>query len=283
MAEVSLRRSITVSEALARAGLERAEAGYLLRAVTGANLAQLIAHPQRRLDASQSSRFAELARRRRQGEPIAYLVGRREFYGFDFEVSSAVLIPRPETELLVTLALQRVSDNAAARVLDLGTGSGAIGLAIAALRPQVRLVAVDLSEQALAVARRNCERLITDRGRVQLLHSDWFAALNGQRFDLIVANPPYVAAGDAHLREGDLRFEPREALIGGADGLESIRRIVSGAPRHLVPGGWLLLEHGYDQAGACRGLLEQAAFSRIVSESDLAGHPRVCGGRLTTG
>jgi release factor glutamine methyltransferase len=283
MPDVSLRESITIADALARAGLERAEAGYLLKAVTGASLAQLVAYPERRLDASQSGRFAELARRRRQGEPIAYLVGRREFYGFDFEVSPAVLIPRPETELLVTLALERLSESAAARVLDLGTGSGAIGLTIAALRPQVRLVAVDISEAALAVARRNCERLISERGRVRLLRSDWFAALNGQRFDLIVSNPPYVAQGDAHLRKGDLRFEPQQALVGGADGLESMRRIVSGAPQHLTPGGWLLMEHGYDQAGACRRLLEQAGFAQLVSASDLARHPRVCGGRLTAG
>lgn len=283
MPEVSLRESITVADALAHAGLERAEAGYLLKAVTGANLAQLIAHPERRLDASQSGRFAELARRRRQGEPIAYLVGRREFYGFDFEVSPAVLIPRPETEALVTLALQRLPEGATACLLDLGTGAGAIGLAIAALRPRIRLVAVDISQQALAVARRNCERLIAERGRVQLLRSDWFAALIGQRFDLILSNPPYVAQGDAHLRAGDLRFEPQQALVGGADGLESIRRIVAGAPQHLTPGGWLLLEHGYDQASACRRLLEQAGFSQVVSDSDLAGHPRVCCGRLTAG
>lgn len=283
MPETSAPEALTVAEALAVAGIQRTEAGYLLRAVTGASLAQLIAYPERRLDTAQSQRYAELVRRRRRGEPMAYLTGRREFYGFDFEVSPAVLIPRPETELVVTLALQRLPEGIALRVLDLGAGSGAIGLSIAALRPCVQLVAVDASEQALVVARRNCERLIAERARVQLLRSDWFQALDKDRFDLIVSNPPYVAEGDAHLNQGDLRFEPRQALVGGADGLESMRRIVAGAPRHLAPGGWLLLEHGYDQADACRMLLEQAGFSELVGEADLAGHARVCAGRLTAG
>lgn len=274
---------LTVGDALVMAGIARAEAGYLLRAVTGANFAQLIAHPERRLDERQARVFVELVRRRRTGEPIAYLTGRREFYGLDFEVTPAVLIPRPETELLVELALERAPESAAFRVLDLGTGSGAIGLSIAALRPRVELVAVDISEEALAIASRNCGRLITDRSRIRLLSGDWFRCLGEDRFDLIVSNPPYVAEGDPHLGQGDVRFEPRQALLGGADGLEPIRRIVSGSPKHLAPGGWLVFEHGYDQAVACRALLEQAGFSELIEEADLAGQLRVCGGRLTAG
>lgn len=283
MSGTAVLDNLTVGEALVAEGVERAEAGYLLRAATGASLAQLIAHPERRLDAAQARRFLELVRRRREGEPVAYLTGRREFYGLDFEVTPAVLIPRPETELVVELALQRLPEGKRARVLDLGTGSGAIGLAIAAIRPQVELVAVDASEEALAVARRNRERLVADRARVRLLRSDWFASLAQQRFDLIVSNSPYVADGDPHLGQGDLRFEPRHALVAGRDGLAAIRRIIEYSPQHLLPGGWLLLEHGYNQASACRALLEQAGFSELLEEPDLAGQPRVCGGRLTAG
>jgi release factor glutamine methyltransferase len=275
--------SLTVGEALIAEGIERAEAGYLLRAATGMSLAQLIAHPERRLDAARARRFLDLARRRREGEPVAYLTGRREFYGLDFEVTPAVLIPRAETELVVDTALRCLPEGKRARVLDLGTGSGAIGLAIAVLRPEVDLVAVDAAEEALAVARRNCERLVADRGRVRLLKGDWFGSLAQERFDLIVANPPYVAHDDPHLEQGDLRFEPREALTAGPDGLVSIRHIIEHSPRHLSPGGWLLLEHGYDQADACRALLDQAGFSELVEEADLAGQPRVCGGKLTAG
>jgi release factor glutamine methyltransferase len=283
MAGTEVLDELTVGEALVAQGIERAEAGYLLRAVTGANLAQLVAHPERRLDASQARHFIDLVRRRREGEPVAYLTGRREFYGLAFEVTPAVLIPRPETELLVELALQRLPEGRRLRVLDLGTGSGAIGLSIAALRPAVQLTAVDASEEALAVARRNCERLIPDRSRVRLVVSVWFRSLGEERFDLIVSNPPYVAEDDPHLRQGDLRFEPRRALVGGVDGLGPIRRIVSESREHLFADGWLLLEHGHDQAGACRALLEQAGFTELVEQADLAGQPRVCGGRLTAG
>jgi release factor glutamine methyltransferase len=273
--------ALTVAQALAAAGIERREAGYLLQAVTGASAARLAAHPEWPLPPSQARRFAELAARRRHGEPIAYLVGHREFYGSEFEVNPAVLIPRPETERLVELALERLAPPTPARVLDLGTGSGAIALTIAALRPRAQVVAVDVSDEALAVAGRNRARLVPERSRVQLEQSDWFGALGGKRFDLIVANPPYVAADDPHLHQGDLRFEPKQALVGGEDGLEAIRRIVAEAPGHLVAGGWLLFEHGYDQAQACRELLRIAGFRELVAEKDLAGQPRIAGGRLT--
>jgi release factor glutamine methyltransferase len=272
---------LRVCEALASARLEHIEARSLLQAAMGVTAAQLVAHPEQCLSAEQARRFREMTRRRRAGEPVAYLTGQREFYGLQFEVSPAVLIPRPETERLVELALERIAPESAAHALDLGTGSGAIALALAASRPRMRLTAVDASEEALAVARRNGARLLTEPARVRFLHSDWFSALGTQRFELIVSNPPYVAAGDPHLAQGDLRFEPRHALIAGTDGLACIRRIVEEASRHLMPGGTLLVEHGYDQAQACRVLLENAGFGDIFAERDLAGQARVAGGRLT--
>jgi release factor glutamine methyltransferase len=276
-------KALSIGQALADAGLDRADAACLLRAVTGASRAQLIAHGEEVLPESQARRFLELAHRRRQGEPVAYLTGRREFYGFDFEVDSAVLIPRPETELLVDLALDRLPPDAGARVLDLGTGSGAIALALALLRPQLDVVAVDRSPDALAVAKRNLVRLLPGTQRVRLVQGDWYQALSGGSFDLIVSNPPYVAARDPHLGEGDLRFEPAAALVGGDDGLDAIRRVVAGAAAFLAPGGQLLFEHGYDQAPACRRLLAAAGFSSLIEVADLAGIPRVAGGRLLGG
>lgn len=271
---------LTLGEALAIEGIERREAGYLLRAVTGYGAAHLVAHAEERLQPGLQQRFQELVRRRSRGEPLAYLIGVREFYGLEFEVTPAVLIPRPETELLVELALQRLPGDQPCTVLDLGTGSGAIALTLAALRPSASVIAVDASAPALEITARNCRRLGL-ASRVALQSSDWFAAVKGKRFDLIVSNPPYVPEGDPHLSEGDLRFEPRQALIGGRDGLEAIRRIVGEAPAYLAPGGWLLLEHGHDQAPAVRELLSGAGFESLVEETDLAGQPRVAGGRLT--
>jgi release factor glutamine methyltransferase len=271
---------LSIRQAIADAGLDRAEAAYLLRAVTGASHAYLIAHAEECLSDAQAQRFRDLAQRRREGEPVAYLIGRREFYGLDFEVDPAVLIPRPETELLVDLALACLPPNAAARVLDLGTGSGAIALALAQQRPRLEVVAVDCSPAALLVAARNLRRLIPGAHRVRLMHSDWYRALSGCTFDLVVSNPPYVAAADPHLTQGDLRFEPAAALVGGNDGLDAIRQIVTGATAFLVPGGQLLFEHGHDQAEACRQLLATAGFSSLVGAADLAGIPRVAGGRL---
>ena len=255
----------------------RIEVQTLLQNVLNASRAYLLAHPERCLNDSEQTRYEELLQRRLHGEPIAYLLGEREFFGLMFKVTLATLIPRPETELLVELALQRIPQNEPCRVLDLGTGSGAIALSIAHARPDVEVVAVDASTKALAVARENAQRLgISNTTFVQ---SDWYTALDEQRFDLIVSNPPYVAAGDPHLQRGDLRFEPASALASGKDGLRDIRHIVTHARVHLYPEGWLLFEHGYDQAAQVRELMQQAGFNAVFSAQDLAGIERVSGGR----
>ena len=260
----------------ARGQLPPGEARRLLQHVVGCTVVELAAHPQRRVTAAHAQRFAELVRRRAAGEPIAYLVGSREFYGRDFRVTPDVLIPRPETELLVDLALDILRSHAAPRVLDLATGSGAIAVSLAKELPQPVVTATDVSETALAVARANAKALDAD---IRFMRSDWFAALGGERFELIVVNPPYVAAGDPHLSQGDLRFEPRTALVSGTDGLDAVRTIIAHAPAHLMPGGWLLLEHGYDQADACRALLLDRGFVDVSGWRDLAGIARVSGGR----
>jgi release factor glutamine methyltransferase len=252
----------------------RIEVQCLLQAVLQVNRAYLLTHPEQTLDAEQQVRYAALFERRLRGEPLAYILGEREFFGLTFRVTPATLIPRPDTELLVELALQRIPQRG--RALDLGTGSGAIALAIAHARPDIEMTAVDASQEALDVARENARRLNT--GNVRLLRSDWFAALQGERFDLIVSNPPYIAESDAHLAQGDLRFEPRAALTSGADGLDDIRRIVAGAKQHLNADGWLLLEHGYDQAERVRELLRQHGYAEVLSAHDLAGIERVSGG-----
>jgi release factor glutamine methyltransferase len=260
----------------------RSEVELLLMRALGVNRARLIAHPELAAEAAENVTYRSNLGRRAGGEPMAYILAEREFYSMVFTVSPAVLIPRPETELLVDLALERIETLQRCRVLDLGTGSGAIAVAIAAHRPQISVVAVDASEASLAVAGRNCERLLDDPGRVRLLRSDWFAALGGTRFDVIVSNPPYVAAGDPHLGRGDVRFEPRQALVAGQDGMDDLRRIIGAAPAHLNDGAWLLFEHGHDQAEGCRRLLEQAGFVDLVAERDLAGILRVSGGRWLT-
>lgn len=260
---------------MAQSGLPPLEARMLLERVLGKARAWLIAHADEAAGAGNEQAFAAMAERRRLGEPIAYLLGEREFYGLEFGVTPAVLIPRPETELLVELALARIAEDAAVRVLDLGTGSGAIAVALAKARPRARLTAVDVDYAALGVARRNAGR---HRVSVRFFCGDWFGALAGERFDLIVSNPPYVAAADPHLAEGDLRFEPRRALVGGADGLDCIRAIVAKAPMHLQAGAWLLFEHGYDQAEACRTLLWAQGYREVQSWPDLAGIERVSGG-----
>lgn len=254
----------------------RIEVQCLLHAVLQVNRAYLLTHPEQPLTPEQHARYAALFERRLHGEPIAYILGEREFYGLNFSVMPATLIPRADTELLVELALQRIPPRSAFRVLDLGTGSGAIALSIAHARPDAEVVAVDASEDALEVACSNAQRL--GLHNVCLLHSDWFSALRDERFDLIVSNPPYIAAGDEHLTQGDLRFEPRSALASGADGLDDIRRITAEAKVHLNPGGWLLFEHGYDQAGRVRALLHRAGFGCAFSACDLAGIERVTGG-----
>jgi release factor glutamine methyltransferase len=268
----------------------RIEAQCLLQYVLGVSRAHLLAHPEQRPDAPELNRYEELLRRRLTGEPVAYLLGEREFFGLMFEVTPATLIPRPETELLVELALQRIAEAAAAsdggggeqrlRVLDMGTGSGAIALSIAYHHPRAEVMACDSSVAALAVARHNAGRLGIINAA--FAHSDWYAALGAQRYHLIVSNPPYVAADDAHLQQGDLRFEPWSALASGADGLEDIRRIIGGARPHLAGGGWLLLEHGYDQAEEVRALLAGAGLGAVFSARDLAGIERVSGGQAAS-
>lgn len=215
--------------------------------------------------------------RRRGGEPVAYIVGRREFYGRDFSVSPAVLIPRPETEHLVDIALARLIGIDEPRVLDLGTGSGCLAITLALECPEARVVGIDASPDALAVATQNARELAAGNVRFEL--GDWFAAVPDQCFDVIVANPPYVAAGDTHLGQGDVRFEPQSALVSGPAGLDDIAAIVAAAPRHLRAGGWLLLEHGWDQGNAVLQLLASAGFEACFGERDLGGQPRVSGGR----
>jgi len=263
----------TIAELMRSSRIAALDARVLLRSMLGVNDAYLVAHAHDAVGEQQAAQFRALAARRAAGEPIAYIVGEREFYGHVFKVTPAVLIPRPETELLVELAVQRAPQ----RVLDLGTGSGCIAISIALACPAADVMALEYSEAALAVARDNAARL--HARNVTLQRSDWFDAGNGQRFDVIVSNPPYVAAGDAHLTQGDLRFEPVSALVSGAEGFDDMGRIVAGAPAHLAPGGWLLIEHGYDQALRCRERLANVGFSDVQSWLDLAGTERVSGGR----
>ena len=267
---------MTIGQLLARSGLPPLEARMLFEQILAKNSAWLIAHADEPAGVGAEQAFAALAKRRRQGEPVAYILGRREFYGLEFRVAPGVLIPRPETELLVELALSRIDANAAARVLDLGTGSGAIAVALARERPLAQVTAVDVAPAALEFARANAQRHGVG---ARFLCGDWFEALTRETFDLIASNPPYVAAGDPHLAAGDVRFEPPGALVGGADGLACIRAIVAKAAPHLRPRGWLLFEHGYDQAVACRALLEAHGFAEVQTWADLAGIPRVSGAR----
>jgi release factor glutamine methyltransferase len=270
----------TIREALdaAQQASSRIEARVLLRGILHRSDAWLLAHDDELLTADQAQQYVALVVRRVAGEPIAYITGSREFHGREFKVTPAVLIPRPETELLVELALQRLPADAPCRVLDLGTGSGCIGITIAAERPQAQVTLVDASGAALEIARANAAQWAP--ANTSLLHGDWYSAVAAERYDLIVANPPYVAEGDAHLQQGDLRFEPRSALVSGVDGLSDLQQIIARAPQHLRAGGWLLLEHGFDQAVACAWLLEAAGFQDHFNAPDLAGVPRVSGGRL---
>jgi release factor glutamine methyltransferase len=256
---------------------DRAEAGILLAHALGKPRSWLIAHADDPVDAAAAAAFAALVERRAAGEPVAYLTGHRGFWTLELEVTPATLIPRPETELLVELALARLPRTGAPRVLDLGTGSGAIALAIARECPHARVLATDASAAALAVAQRNAQ---ANRIRnVAFAQSDWFGALADARFDLVLSNPPYIAADDPHLKQGDLRFEPPGALASGSDGLDDIRRIVDGARARLEANGWLLFEHGWDQGAAARALLEAAAYREVFTAQDLEGRDRVSGGR----
>ena len=240
----------------------------------GLSRTALITQSDRVLSSEEALRISALLQRRLDGEPVAYILGRREFYGLPFEVGPAVLIPRPETELLVELALERLPPRG--RVLDMGTGSGAIAVALAHTRPDAQVSALDVSKDAIATASRNAA---SNGVAVRFLESSWYDAVGGEQFDLIVSNPPYIAAGDRHLSEGDLRFEPADALTDHADGLSALRTIIEGAPEHLPPQGWLLMEHGYDQAESVRGLLSAADYTEVQSWKDLSGIERVSGGR----
>ncbi|PYE12664.1 [protein release factor]-glutamine N5-methyltransferase [Paraburkholderia silvatlantica] len=279
-----------MSEALTAEALLRAtplpalEARILLMYVLGWRRTELITRGDEALDAARVDAYRALEARRVRGEPIAQLVGAREFYGLDFDVTPDVLIPRPDTELLVETALAALEGIAQPRVLDLGTGSGAIAVAIASARPDARVWAVDRSAAALEVAARNAAKLLDAQrpgGPLAFVAGSWYDTLDAAlRFEAIVSNPPYIASGDPHLEQGDLRFEPRGALTDEADGLAALRAIVAGAPALLAPGGVLWLEHGYDQAAAVRALLEDAGFKDVRSERDLAGIERIGGGCL---
>lgn len=266
---------VTVGALQIQSLLDALDNRILLCHALGLTRVGLITQSERALDAEQAQCFAALVRRRLDGEPIAYIVGQREFFGLPFEVSGAVLIPRPDTELLVELTLERLPPSG--RVLDMGTGSGAIAVALAHTRRDADVTALDVSAEALAVARRNA---VANGARVAFLQSDWYAALDGlPPFDVIASNPPYIASGDHHLSEGDLRYEPVGALTDHADGLSALRIIVAGAKTRLKPGGWLLMEHGYDQSAAVRQLLSGQGYTDVQSWTDLAGIERVTGAR----
>jgi release factor glutamine methyltransferase len=264
---------------LAEAGIEsaRLDVRLLLEYVAGCSYTDLLMSPERILERPAQQVFDALLARRATGEPLAYLTGEAEFRGRIFQVSPDVLIPRPETEVLIELALDKLHGMAAPRVVDLGAGSGIVAISLALECPAATVFAVDLSADALGVARNNAGRL---GARVEFREGDWFSPLNGECFDLIVSNPPYVADGDPHLVLNGLPFEPQMALTDGADGLDCIRRIVDDAPAHLSPGGWLLFEHGYDQGEASRNLLTAAGFKAASTFPDLAGIDRVSGAHL---
>ncbi len=249
------------------------EAQRLLQTALNVNRAWLLAHENDAIQPNIHAAFEELLKRRLNGEPIAYILGKREFYGLDFIVTPDTLIPRADTETLGDAALKQIPFDKPCKVLDLGTGTGAIAIAISTERPQAQVTATDQSVAALAVAQANAKKLNADN--VQFVLSDWFSALAGQTFDVIVSNPPYIAEQDEHLSQGDLRFEPRAALASGKDGLDDIRKIIQAAPEYLNPQGWLMLEHGYDQAEKVAGLMENAGFKSISSIADLSGILRV--------
>lgn len=270
---------MTIAQALAEAarrGLARLDAQLLLLQAIGratVDRAWLLAHDEDAIEPQALAAFTAMCERRLAGEPVAYLVGRKEFFGLELQVDARVLVPRPDTEVLVEWSLAVLAGTDTPRVADLGTGSGAIALAIQHRRPDARVTAIDASPAALEVAQANAAKLSLD---LRLLQGHWLDAVEG-RFDLLVSNPPYVAEADEHLAA--LAHEPRMALASGPDGLDDIRAIVDQAPSHLADGGWLLLEHGWDQAPAVRGLLSAAGFTAVQSRRDLAGIERCSGGR----
>ncbi len=268
----------TWRDLIAASGLPKSEAQLLAAHALGKPRSWMLAHDDDEVTAVEAGAVeATLAAfaRRRAGEPVAYVLGEREFYSLMFAVTPAVLIPRPETELLVDLALERLPQGG--RLLDVGTGSGAIAVAVAHARPDAEVWAADISPDALAVARLNAKR---HGARIRFVHSDLLEGFSGQRFDVIASNPPYIAEADPHLSEGDLRFEPQGALASGPDGQTLIRRLAAAAPAHLAPNGWLLFEHGYDQGPACNSLLLEKNYKEVITNIDLSGQPRVTAGRL---
>lgn len=268
----SIAPGITIGALLRQPPIDPREARILLAQALQLSRVQLITQSDRTLGTEEGDKVAALFQRRIDGEPIAYIIGEREFFGLMLHTTPDVLIPRPETELLVELALDRIPANGC--VLDMGTGSGAIAIAIAHSRPDAAVTALDVSEAALAVARRNAARHGVN---VRFLRSDWYKTLVDDQFDVIVSNPPYIEDADPHLSQGDLRFEPIDALTDHADGLSALRVIIGGASAHLVEAGWLLMEHGYDQAAKVRELLAAHGFRDARSWSDLAGIERVSG------
>jgi release factor glutamine methyltransferase len=255
----------------------RLEAQILASRALGVNRSWLIAHDQDVLTPAQAEAVEALVARRAQGEPVAYILGEKEFYGHLFKVNSEVLIPRPETELLVEIALERLPKERPARVLDLGTGSGCVAISIALSRPDCEVLAVDASARAVELAKQNAIQLGAQK--VRFLVSDWYSQLPAMNFDMIVSNPPYIASEDPHLGKGDLIHEPPHALASGPEGLDAIRIIVAGNHSHLHPGAWLILEHGYDQSDSCQTLFTEAGLEQVFTLSDLAGQARVTGGQ----
>ncbi|MEE4693659.1 peptide chain release factor N(5)-glutamine methyltransferase [Pseudomonas alliivorans] len=251
----------------------RLDAELLLAAALGKPRSFLHTWPERIVSTEAALAFSGFLQRRRTGEPVAYILGKQGFWKLDLEVAPHTLIPRPETEMLVEAALELVPAFAPAEVLDMGTGTGAIGLALANDRQQWKITAVDRVPEAVELAERNRQRLQLDNAVV--MNSHWFSALEGRQFDLIISNPPYIAETDPHLSAGDVRFEPSSALTAGPDGLDDLRTIIRQAPDHLSPGGWLLLEHGYDQGSAVRELLIRSGFERIQTRRDLGEHERI--------
>ena len=255
----------------------RLEAQILASCALKVNRAWLIAHDQDVLTPTQADAVEALIARREQGEPVAYILGVKEFYGRLFRITPDVLIPRPDTELLVEAALERLPKDRPAQVLDLGTGSGCVAVTLALERPDCEVSAVDMSITALGIARENAALL--GAGHVRFIVSDWYAQLAPMNFDMIISNPPYIASDDPHLGKGDLRHEPLHALASGPAGMDAISTIVAGAQARLQPGGWLILEHGYDQAAACHDLICLAGLGQVFTLSDLAGQTRVTGGQ----
>lgn len=269
-----------LSSAVALLSTEEAmlEAQLLLQHVLNVNRAWLIAHESDELTSEQFLAFEVLLQRRISGEPIAYILGNREFFGLNLKVTPDTLIPRPDTEILVESALEKIPKNQPDKILDLGTGTGAIALAIAKNRPNAHVTAVDFSENALKVAQENAKNLAIQN--VTFFQSDWFSAMQNQRFDVIVSNPPYIENDDAHVNQGDLRFEPKSALTSGADGLDDIRHIVRESLTFLNPQGWLMLEHGYNQAEKVRERMSASGFTEVVTIKDYGGNDRVTIGKM---